>query len=120
MDSKEYSSKVVKRQIEDLGLLVKLTFIGPNFESTVEYLDKKSNAIKEGSKSYLLYHYKPSLVTHVYNLTDIKFDPCDLQWPNEINNINSSESTNCLYEYNRFAKVSIQCLAKKEIADALN
>ena len=44
VDSSIYSSKHVKRQIEELGLLVKLAFVGPNLEATVRYLETKSKA----------------------------------------------------------------------------
>lgn len=103
VDSFLYSSKFIKQQIEDLQMLVKVVFVGDNFQSTVEYLETKSAAIASGEKSYLLFHYTPSLVAHTYNLTSIKFDPCNQPFPFRSN---GSESPNCLYAYNRFAKVN--------------
>ena len=44
MDSFLYSTAYVKRQIEDLGLLVKVAFVGDNFEHTVRYLETQSQA----------------------------------------------------------------------------
>ena len=44
VDSSIYSSKHVKKQIEELGLLVKLAFVGPNLEATVRYMETESKA----------------------------------------------------------------------------
>ena len=106
VDSSIYSSLFVKRQIEDLGLLVKFAFVGSNFEATVRYLETQSKAIRQGEKSYLLFHYTPSLITHIYNLTSIKFDPCEQPWTSTLYHLNGSYSPSCLYDYSRFAKVS--------------
>lgn len=104
VDSFFYSSFYVKHQIESLGLLVKMAFVGTNFESTIRYLENDSESIQNGEKSYLILHYTPSLITHLYNLTTVKFDPCDQQWTST-HHSNATLSPNCLYEYNRFAKV---------------
>ena len=63
MVSDFYSSEFVKHQIEDLGLLVKVVYVGDNFARVVHYLETESEAIKSGNKSYLLFHYSPSLGT---------------------------------------------------------
>ena len=105
VDSSIYSSLFVKRQIEDMGLLVKFAFVGSNFEATVRYLETQSKAIGQGEKSYLLFHYSPSLITHIYNLTSIKFDPCEQPWTSTLYHSNGSISPSCLYDYSRFAKV---------------
>ena len=99
-----YSSLYVKRQIEELGLLVNIAFVGDNFERTVRYLETQSTAVASGAKSYLLFHYTPSLLSHIYNLTTIKFDPCEpvTQW----DLYHGPRQPNCLYDLNRFAKVS--------------
>ena len=107
VDSMFYSTFYVKRQIEELGLLVKIAFVGDNFEEVVEYLSNESKDIAQGTKSFLLFHYSPSLITNSYNLTTIKFDPCHQPWTAPIYHANRSVLTNCLYEYNRFAKVQI-------------
>ena len=101
-----YSTLYVKRQIEELGLLVKIAFVGDYFDQVVDYLANESEEIaKLRTKSFLLFHYTPSLITHSYNLTTIKFDPCQQPWTAPIYHANRSVTTNCLYEYNRFAKV---------------
>lgn len=105
VNSMFYSTLYVKRQIEELGLLVKIAFVGDHFEEVVEYLSNESKDVAQGTKSFLLFHYSPSLITNSYNLTTIKFDPCHQPWTAPIYHANRSVLTNCLYEYNRFAKV---------------
>jgi hypothetical protein len=100
-----YSTNFIKRQIEDLGLFVKVAFVGLNFADTVRYLETQSEAIAGGNKSYLLFHYTPSMLTHNYKLTNIKFDTCDQQWSSTLYHTNGTVSADCLYNYNRFAKV---------------
>ena len=107
VNSMFYSTLYVKRQIEELGLLVKIAFVGDHFEEVVEYLSNESKDVAQGTKSFLLFHYSPSLITNSYNLTTIKFDPCHQPWTAPIYHANRSVLTNCLYEYNRFAKVEI-------------
>ena len=64
-------------------------------------------AVRDENKSYLLFHYTPSLITHIYNLTSIKFDPCN-QWKQSLYHQKDNFSHNCLYEYGKFAKVRIK------------
>ena len=109
VDSNFYSSDFVKHQIEDLGLLVKLAFVGDNFARTVQYLETESETIKQGNKSYLLFHYAPSLVTHTYKLTTVKFDQCPQQWSqmtSSSSNYSVPSNLQCLYSSNKFSKVS--------------
>ena len=109
VDSNFYSSEYVKHQIEDLGLLVKLAFVGDNFARTVQYLETESETIKQGNKSYLLFHYAPSLVTHTYKLTTVKFDQCPQQWSqmtSSSSNYSVPSNLQCLYSSNKFSKVS--------------
>ena len=108
VDSNFYSSEYVKHQIEDLGLLVKLAFVGDNFARTVQYLETESETIKQGNKSYLLFHYAPSLVTHTYKLTTVKFDQCPQQWSqmtSSSSNYSVPSNLQCLYSSNKFSKV---------------
>ena len=46
MDSSFYSSKFLKRQIEELNLLVKVVFVGDNFAKVVNYLENQSDAVQ--------------------------------------------------------------------------
>ena len=46
MDSSFYSSKFLKRQIEELNLLVKVVFVGDNFAKVVNYLENQSEAVQ--------------------------------------------------------------------------
>jgi hypothetical protein len=40
-----------------------------------KYIDEID--LRSGKKSYLLFHYAPSVITTLYNMTSIKFEPCD-------------------------------------------
>jgi hypothetical protein len=64
-------------QIKALGLKVNIAFVGNNLLSTIEYLEHRSESIRSGEKSYLVFHYTPSVLTTLYNMTSIKFEPCD-------------------------------------------
>ena len=46
MDSSFYSSKFLKRQIEELNLLVKVVFVGDNFAKVVNYLENQSEVVQ--------------------------------------------------------------------------
>ena len=46
MDSSFYSSKFLKRQIEELNLLVKVVFVGDNFAKVVNYLENQSEDVQ--------------------------------------------------------------------------
>lgn len=107
MNSPFYSTHYVKRQIEELGLLVKIAFVGDHFNEVVEYLSEESEDVAQGTKSFLLFHYSPSLITNSYELTNIKFDPCHQPWTTMGYHGNRSVAADCLYEYNRFAKVTM-------------
>ena len=61
-------------------------------------------------------HMNGTLVTYNYNLTTVKFDPCEQQWTQEtlpLLSINDSvpierripSHLQCLYAHNKFAKV---------------
>ena len=107
VNSPFYSTHYVKRQIEELGLLVKIAFVGDHFNEVVEYLSEESEDVAQGTKSFLLFHYSPSLITNSYELTNIKFDPCHQPWTTMGYHGNRSVAADCLYEYNRFAKVTM-------------
>ena len=67
-----------------------------------------SSPLQSGNHSYLLFHYSPSLITHKYNYTTVKFDPCEEQWTQEISDYSNDSdlNLNCLYSHNKFSKVS--------------
>ena len=48
------------------------------------------------------------VVTHKYNYTTVKFDPCEEQWTQEISDYSNDSdlNLNCLYSHNKFSKVS--------------
>ena len=64
-------------QIKALGLKVNIAFVGNNLLKTIDYLENQSASVRSGKKSYLLFHYAPSVITTLYNMTSIKFEPCD-------------------------------------------
>ncbi len=85
---------------------------------TVRHLERSSSSSSSsGRKSYLVLHHTPSRLTSLFNLTSVKFEACEDNWglpvetdfqhlrggggyPVEVG------ATDCLYGYNRFAKVS--------------
>ena len=99
------------KQIESLGMRINIAFVGDKLMKTVNYLETQSNAIRSGSKSYLLFHYKPSKLTSLYKYTSIKFEFCDhtdhhhSTQPSLYQNT-SFFNANCLYNQNKFAKVT--------------
>lgn len=106
MHSSLYSTMNVINQIEDLSLQVNVAFVGDKLLETIQYLET-SPEIQNGSRSYLVFHYTPSLVTSRFNFTSIKFEPCDHGWESPIFTPNLTlTSPNCLYNLNRLAKVS--------------
>lgn len=105
-----YSTMNVINQIEDLSLQVNVAFVGDKLLETIQYLET-SPEIQNGSRSYLVFHYTPSLVTSRFNFTSIKFEPCDHGWESPIFTPNLTlTSPNCLYNLNRLAKVVWQPL----------
>ena len=100
------------KQIESLGMRINIAFVGDKLMKTVNYLETQSDAIRSGSKSYLLFHYKPSKLTSLYKYTSIKFEFCDhtdhhhSTQPSLYQNT-SFFNANCLYNQNKFAKVTI-------------
>ncbi len=114
-----YSTQYVLQQIEDLGLLVRVAFLGDNLLPTLHYLESSSDAVSAGRKSYLVLHYTPSRVTSLFNLTSVKFEACEENWGlpverGEFKDIREEGgfavnvgATDCLYNYNRFAKVKM-------------
>ncbi|XP_040568562.1 uncharacterized protein [Lepeophtheirus salmonis] len=115
-----YHTHQVIRQIQVLGLLVEVVFVGKSLPSLVHTLDS-SPEIMNGSRSYLIFHYEPSPITTGFNLTNVKFEYCghgnDLEFGEE--RLNRPEivdpqsrekwmsyySQNCFYSFNRFAKI---------------
>lgn len=101
---------MVIEQIESLGLRVNVVFLGDNLLRTVQYLETHSKEVAQGTSSYLLFHYSPSRLTSKFDLTPVKFELCDYDSGGHPHHqglhhhINTS-SPNCLYNYNRFAKV---------------
>ena len=99
------------KQIESLGMRINIAFVGDKLMKTVNYLETQSDAIRSGSKSYLLFHYKPSKLTSLYKYTSIKFEFCDhtdhhhSTQPSLYQNT-SFFNANCLYNQNKFAKVT--------------
>ncbi|TRY61846.1 hypothetical protein TCAL_10559 [Tigriopus californicus] len=105
-----YSTINVINQIEYLGLQINVAFVGDKLLETIQYLEL-SPEIRNGSRSYLVFHYTPSLVTSRFNFTSIKFEPCDHGWESQIFTPNLTlTSPNCLYNLNRLAKVVWQPL----------
>lgn len=108
VQSSIYSSTYVLEQIKNLGLKVNIAFVGDNLLRTIQYLEHQSESIASGDKSYLLFHYTPSMISTLYNMTSIKFEPCDQsRWTHNnmfISNL-SLAAQECLYNFNRFAKV---------------
>ena len=74
----------------------------------INYIFFPSSPLQSGNHSYLLFHYSPSLITHKYNYTTVKFDPCEEQWTQEISDYSNDSdlNLNCLYSHNKFSKVS--------------
>ena len=64
-------------QIKALGLKVNIAFVGDNLLRTIDYLEHQSISVRSGERSYLVFHYAPSVLTALYNMTSIKFEPCD-------------------------------------------
>jgi hypothetical protein len=96
-------------QIERLGLLVSVAFVGDRLMETVQAVDAEAEADADAGRnnSYLLFHYTPSAVTSSFNLTSVKFEPCDERWDeSEEEEGFAGDGPDCLYNYNRFAKVS--------------
>ena len=99
------------KQIESLDMRVNIAFVGDNLMKTVHYLETQSSSIRSGLNSYLLFHYKPSRLTSLYDLTSIKFEYCDQTDQHQstkpsLYQNSSFFNANCLYNHNRFAKVS--------------
>ncbi len=80
MHSSLFSTSLIVSQIEQLGLLVNVAFVGDRLLETVAYLDGTSEAVASGERSYLVFHYSPSRLTNTFNLTTVKFEPCDQRW----------------------------------------
>jgi hypothetical protein len=131
-----FNTSFVVQQIEHLGLLVNVVFLGDRLIETVRHLDSASEAVASGKKSYLVFHYTPSRLTSLFDLTTVKFEPCDQRWGDigfgggtEITDVEdggddgddshagSSSAHTCFYNSNRFAKVIWPVL--KEGAPAL-
>ena len=99
------------KQIESLGMRVNIAFVGDKLMKTVNYLENQSSSIRSGANSYLLFHYNPSRITSLYQYTPIKFEFCDhtehhhSMQPSLYQNT-SFFNANCLYNNNKFAKVS--------------
>lgn len=111
---------LIIRQIESMGLRVSIAFVGERLLDTVNYLETQSSAIRSGSKSYLLFHYNPSRLNSLFNLTNVKFEECDhsnqiLHQPSISQNV-SAFSPNCLFNHNRMAKVRQNSYANKAIS----
>lgn len=100
-----YTTSLVVQQIEELDMYVNVAFVGDKLAETVDYLETQSATITSGERSYLLFHYSPSKLTHAYNFTTVKFETCDQRWTAPVFLTNTSMSPNCLYNFNRFAKV---------------
>ena len=112
------------RQIEHLGLLVNVVFVGDRLLETVRALES-SVSVRSGLKAYLIFHYTPSRIASLFNLTTVKFEPCYQRWDTDVGlaytdqrlhedgdmmngTIATSEmssSSGCFYNFNRFAKV---------------
>ena len=77
MTSSLFSTSIVVEQIERLGLLVNVAFLGDGLTETVRRLEADSKAVSSGAGSYLVFHYTPSPLALDFNLTTVKFEPCD-------------------------------------------
>ena len=98
------------KQIESLGMRVNIAFVGDKLMKTVNYLENQSSSIRSGANSYLLFHYKPSRLTSLYNYIPIKFELCDHTEHHHSTQPSLYQNTsffnaNCLYNNNKFAKV---------------
>ena len=103
-----YSTDYVVQQISQLGLLVSLAFLGDNLHDTISYLENHSQSISNGQKSYLLYHYAPSRLSTKYDLTNVKFEPCQEDFRDPVfGQVADVGNSDCLYSLNRFAKVGL-------------
>ena len=72
-----FSTSIVVEQIERLGLLVNVVFLGDRLTETVRRLESSSKTVGSGAGSYLVFHYTPSPLALDFNLTTVKFEPCD-------------------------------------------
>ena len=77
MTSSLFSTSIVVEQIERLGLLVNVAFLGDRLTETVRRLEADSKMVSSGAGSYLVFHYTPSPLALDFNLTTVKFEPCD-------------------------------------------
>ena len=77
MTSSLFSTSIVVEQIERLGLLVNVAFLGDGLTETVRRLEADSKTVSSGAGSYLVFHYTPSPLALDFNLTTVKFEPCD-------------------------------------------
>ena len=98
------------KQIESLEMRINIAFVGDKLMKTVNYLESKSDAVRSGSNSYLLFHYMPSRLTSLYKYTSIKFEFCDHTEHHHSTQPSLYQNTsffnaNCLYNHNKFAKV---------------
>ena len=99
------------KQIESLDMRINIAFVGDKLMKTVDYLENHSSSVSSGLNSYLLFHYTPSRLTSLHKYTSIKFEFCDLTehhhsiQPSLYQNT-SFFNANCLYNQNRFAKVT--------------
>lgn len=75
-----------------------------------------AHVFPRGHLSYLALHHTPSRLTSTFNLTSVKFESCDDNWglpvEESFQHLRGGGGrpvdlgdTDCLYGYNRFAKV---------------
>ncbi len=99
---KIFSTSYVTNQIENLGLLVRIAFVGEdNLIKVASYLERRINS----DESYLLLHYEPSTLTTKFEYTNVKFEPCRDEWGVIGGVARSALSQDCYYAPQRLAKV---------------
>ena len=89
---------------------VTLTQPPPSNSLLTSYMLCSSKTVSSGAGSYLVFHYTPSPLALDFNLTTVKFEPCDQRWGDLVPHMNDGRidrntAPTCLYNFNRFAKV---------------
>lgn len=93
-----------------------IIFVGEELIPAIEYLESQIPP----DKSYLVYHYTPSLLTSLFKMTNVKFEPCDENWGLSIayggDFVEDLDvgAMDCLYTKNRFAKVTSMLLKSQK------